>query len=70
MRIFAPKIDEMTGGCRGLHNEELHNFCSSPKLIRVIKSRRARWMEHVARIRDLRNAYEVLVGKPERKRPL
>jgi hypothetical protein len=38
-RIFGPKSDEMTGGWRKLHNEELHNFYSSPSIIRVIKSR-------------------------------
>jgi hypothetical protein len=41
-RIFGPKIDEMTGGWRKLHNEELHNLYSSPSIIRIIKSRRMR----------------------------
>jgi hypothetical protein len=41
-RIFAPKRDEVTGGWRKLHNEELHNLYSSPNVIRMIKSRRMR----------------------------
>jgi hypothetical protein len=49
-------------------NEELHNLYSSPGIIRMIKSRRMRWAEHVARMRAKRNAYRVLVGKPEEKR--
>jgi hypothetical protein len=53
-----------------LHNEELHNFYSSPNIIRMIKSRRMRWMGHVTRIVEIRIAYRILVGKPERKRPL
>jgi hypothetical protein len=47
-RIFGPKRDELTGGWRKLHNEELHNLYSSPSIIRVIKSRRMRWTGHVA----------------------
>jgi hypothetical protein len=47
-RIFGPKIDEVIGGKRKLHNEELHNFYSSPSKIRMIKSRRMRWTGHVA----------------------
>jgi hypothetical protein len=46
-RIFGPKRDEVTGW-RKLHNEELHNFCSSPRIIRMIKSRRMRWLGHIA----------------------
>jgi hypothetical protein len=37
MRIFGPKRNEMTGGWRKLHNEEFHNLCSSPSIIRMIK---------------------------------
>jgi hypothetical protein len=60
----------VTEGWRKLHNEELHNFCSSPNIIRMIKSRRMRWAGHVARIGVNRNAYTKLVGKREGKRPL
>jgi hypothetical protein len=47
-RMFGPKRDGVVGGRRKLHNEELHNLCSSPKIIRMIKSRRMRWALHVA----------------------
>jgi hypothetical protein len=39
-RIFGPKRDEVTGGWRKLHSEELHNLYSSQSIIRMIKSRR------------------------------
>jgi hypothetical protein len=60
----------VTGGWRKLHNEELHNLYSSPSIIRIIKSRRMRWVGHVARMGEKRNVYRLLVGKPEGKRPL
>jgi hypothetical protein len=43
MRMFGPKKDEVVGGLRKLHNEELHNLYSSPSIIRIIKSRRMRF---------------------------
>jgi hypothetical protein len=69
-RIFGPKKDEVTGEWRELHNEELRDFYSSPSIIRIIKSRRMRLARHVARMGEKRNAYRLLVGKPEGKRPL
>jgi hypothetical protein len=69
-RIFESKRDGVTGGWRKLHNEELHNLYSSPSIIRIIKSRRMRWVGHVARMREKRNEYRLLVGKPEGKRLL
>jgi hypothetical protein len=69
-RIFGPKRDEVTGGWRKLHNDELHGLYSSPSIIRVIKARRMRWTEHVARMGEVRGAYNILVGRPERRRPL
>jgi hypothetical protein len=69
-RIFAPKGDEVTGEWRKLHNEELHDLYSSPSIVRIIKSRRMIWADHVARMGEKRNAYILLVGKPEGKRPL
>jgi hypothetical protein len=48
--IFGQKRDEMIGGWRKLHNEELHNFYCLPSIIRMIKSRRMRWWGHVARM--------------------
>jgi hypothetical protein len=53
-----------------MHNEELQNFYSSPSIIRIIKSRRMRWAGHVAQAGEKRNAYRILVGKPEEKSPL
>jgi hypothetical protein len=49
-RIFGPKRDEVTGGWRKLHNEELRNLYSSPSIIRMIKSGRMRWAGHVAQM--------------------
>ena len=48
-RIFGPKRDEVTGEWKKLHNEELNNLYS-PNIVRVIKSRRMRWVGHVARM--------------------
>jgi hypothetical protein len=69
-RIFGPKSDKVTEDWRKLHNEERHNFYSSSNIIRMIKSRRMKWAGHVARMGETRNAYRILVGKPEGKRPL
>ncbi|KAJ4446911.1 hypothetical protein ANN_13612 [Periplaneta americana] len=64
--VSCPK----TGEWRKLHNAELHALYSSPDITRNIKSRRLRWAGHVARMGESRNAYRVLVGRPEGKRPL
>jgi hypothetical protein len=69
-RIFGPKRDEVTGGWRKLHNEELHGLYFSPSIVRVIKARRMRWERHVARMEEVRGAYNILVGRPEGRRPL
>jgi hypothetical protein len=69
-RIFGPKRDEVTGGWRKLHNEELHNLYPSPSIIRMIQSRRKRGAGHVARLGEKRIAYRILVEQPEGKRPL
>jgi len=69
-RIFGPRRDEVTGEWEKLHNVELNDLYSSPSIVRVIKSRRMRWVGHVARVGNRRGAYRVLVGKPEGKRPL
>jgi hypothetical protein len=69
-RLFGPKRNEVTGEWRKLHNEELHDVYSSPNIVQVIKSRRMRWVGHVARMGEERGLYRVLVGKPEGERPL
>jgi hypothetical protein len=69
-RIFGPRRDKVAGDWRKLHNEELHNLYFSPNRIRMIKSRGMRWTGHVTRMREMRNAYRILVGKPGGKRPL
>jgi hypothetical protein len=69
-RIFGPKRDKVTGEWRKLHNEELRDSYSSPRIIRMIKSRGMRWAGHVARTGEKRSAYRLLVGKAEGKIPL
>jgi hypothetical protein len=64
-KIFGLKRDEVKGERRKLHNEELYDLYSSPSIIRIIKSRRKRWVGHVARMGEERNAYRLLVGKPK-----
>jgi hypothetical protein len=49
-RIFEPRMEEVKGEWRRLHNEELSDLYSSPNILRVIKSRRRRWTGHVARM--------------------
>jgi hypothetical protein len=60
-RIFGPKRDEVTG------EEELSDLYSSRNIIRIVKSS---WADRVARMREKRNAYRLLVGKPEGRRQL
>jgi hypothetical protein len=69
-RIIGSKRDEVTGGWRKLHNEELRDLYSLPSIIRIFRSRRMRWEGHVARMGQKRNTYRLLVGKSEGKRPL
>jgi hypothetical protein len=69
-RIFGPKRDEATGEWRKLHNEELHDLYFSSSMLIVMKARRMRWAGHVVRMGEKRNAYRLLVEKPEGRRPL
>jgi hypothetical protein len=64
------KRDEVAGEWRKLHNEELRDLYSSLSVVRLIKSRRMSWAGHVALMGEKGNAYTLLVGKPEGKRPL
>jgi hypothetical protein len=70
LRMFGLKMDEMMGEWRKLHNEQLHDLYSPQSIIRIIKLRRKRWAGQVARMGEKRNAYRLLVGEPEGKRPL
>ena len=67
---FGPYRDDALVEWRGQHNEELDVLYSSPNIVRVVKSRRMRWFGHIARVGRREITYRVLVGKPERKRPL
>jgi len=67
--VFGSKRGEVTREWRKLHNEELNDLYCLPNIVRVIKSRRMRWVGHVACIGERRGVYRVLVGKPEGKRP-
>jgi hypothetical protein len=64
--IYGRKRDEVTGRWRKLHNEELHNLYPSPFIIRIVEST-MRWEGHVTQKGEKRNAYRILVGKPEGK---
>jgi hypothetical protein len=69
-RKFGPKRDEVTGEYRKLHNEELNDLCCSPNITQMIKSRRMRWVGHVARMGDRSGVRRVLVGRLDGKKPL
>ena len=69
-RVFRPKRDEVTGEWRKLHNEELRDLYFLLNIVRVVKSRRLRWVGHVAHMEEGRGVHRVLVGEPEEKRPL
>jgi hypothetical protein len=64
-RIFEPRRGLVMDGWRKLHNEELRNLYSSPSIIGIIKSRRLRSSDLVARLGEKWKAYRLLVGKPE-----
>jgi hypothetical protein len=61
-KIFGPKRDEVIGGWRKLHDEELHNLYTFPSIDRMITSRRMRWAVNVARKGEEMNASRILVG--------
>jgi hypothetical protein len=69
-KVFGPKRDEVTGEWRKLHKEEQNDLYFSPKIVRVVKSRRIRFAGHVARMGEEKGVHRLLVGKPEGKRPL
>jgi hypothetical protein len=59
-------LDQTESGRR--HNEELHNLYASSNIIRVIKPRRMKWVGYVACMEEIRNAYNIFVGKHEWER--
>jgi hypothetical protein len=63
-KIFRCTKEDVSGDCRNLLNEELNDLHSSTGIIRVIKTRKFKWVGHVAHMGERRNAYGVLVGKP------
>ena len=67
--VFGAKRDEIKGERRKLHKAKLHALYSSPNTIRNLKSK-LRWAVYVARMKESRNTYRVLVGRNEEKRPL
>jgi hypothetical protein len=66
-RIFGPRIDEVTGDWRKLRNGEPIHLCSSPGIIRMIKSRKMKWAGFVARMGERRSACRRFMRKPEGK---
>jgi len=68
-RIFGPKSEEVTWEWRKLHNEELIYLHFPTNVVLLVKTRRMRWAENVARMEESRGIHRVLVGKPEGKRP-
>ena len=65
-RIFGPKRDE-NAGWRRLHDEELHSLYRSPIIVTGIKSKRLRWIGHVARMEEGRIVFKILAGTLEEK---
>jgi hypothetical protein len=65
--VFGPKRDEVTGEWRKLHNQDLNDLYPLPNIVRVVKSRRMRWAEHVAHMGEERGVHRVVVRKPEGK---
>jgi len=64
-RTFRPKRDKVTGEWRKQDNEEINDLYSSPSIIRVIKSRRMTWADHIVCMWERRGVDVVLVGKPD-----
>jgi hypothetical protein len=69
-RICGTKRNEVIGGWRKLHNKKLHKLYTSSSITRMINARRMRWAGYLARLGKKRNAYRILLEKPEGNRPL
>jgi hypothetical protein len=70
VKLIISHYNGVLGKWRRLHKKELYVLYSLPNIIQVMKSRRLRWTGHVARMRERRSAYGILVGKPEGRRVL
>ena len=68
--VVGFKRTQVVGDWIRLHNKEIYDMYSSPNVIWVIKSRRMRWLGHVACTGNRRGAYKVLVGRPEGEKQL
>jgi hypothetical protein len=68
--MFGPGRFEAKEGWRKLHNEEFRDLYSSPSILEMIKLKRMRWAMHIARMREKKNAYRLLLGKPRGRKPL
>jgi hypothetical protein len=68
--IFGAKRDEVTGEWRKLNNVEVNDPYCSPNILRVIKSRRMKWMGHEAQLKEGSVMYRVFMEKLERKRQM
>jgi hypothetical protein len=64
-RTFGPKMEELVGGWRRLHNEELHNLYTLPNIVRVIKATRMRWAGHVTSMGEMWNVHKIMVSRPK-----
>ena len=69
-KIFGPRRDTVTRKWRRLHNKELYALYSSPNIFQVIKSKRMRWVKHVAQMGDRTGTYRALVKRPKARRQL
>jgi hypothetical protein len=69
-RLFGPNSDEVTRDWRKLHDEELYHLYILQNVVRMIKSRRLRWLEHVSFLGEMRNVYRTLDGNFERMKLL
>jgi hypothetical protein len=59
LRLFGPKREEVLGGWRRLHIEDLHTLYASLGIIRMMKSKRMRWAGRVAHTGEMRSAYSI-----------
>jgi hypothetical protein len=68
--LFGSKRDEVRVKWQKLHNEKLNDLYSLTNIVRVVKSRRMRWVGHMARMGVERDVQRVLLGKGEGKKQL